>query len=136
MIQRVQSVWLFVASIFAFLLLKLSFYTGTHLPDNQYDQLTATDTMALMIPTIALGVLTLITIFLYKTRKVQLRLTVVALLLELLLLFLFYRETQNFSQGTFSITAALHVFIIIGLFLAARGIRKDEKLIRDSDRLR
>src|SRR5829696_3401499 len=105
MIQRVQSVWLFVASVLAFLLLKLSFYSGTHLPDNQYDQLTGTDTLVLMIPTIALGILTLITIFLYKTRKIQLRLVVVALLLELLLLFLFYRETQNYSQGAFSITA-------------------------------
>ena len=136
MIQRIQSVWLFVASALAFMLLKLSFYTGTHLPDNQYDQLTGTDTLLLMITTIGLGVLTLITIFLYKTRKIQLRLTVAALLLELLLIFLIYRETQNFSQGAFSITAALHVFIIMGLFLAARGIRKDEKLIRDSDRLR
>ena len=136
MIQRVQSIWLFVASALAFMLLKLSFYTGTHLPDNQYDQLTGTDTLLLMITTIGLGVLTLITIFLYKTRKIQLRLTVAALLLELLLIFLFYRETQNFSQGAFSITAALHVFIIMGLFFAARGIRKDEKLIRDSDRLR
>src|SRR5688572_32625212 len=110
MIQRIQSVWLFLASVLAFLMLKLSFYTGTHLPDNQYDQLTGTDTMLLMIATIGLGVLTFITIFLYKTRKVQLRLVVVALLLELLLIFLFYRETQNFSQGAFSITAGLHVF--------------------------
>jgi uncharacterized membrane protein len=136
MIQRIQSVWLFVASVLAFLMLKLSFYTGTHLPDNQYDQLTATDTMVLMITTIGLGILTLITIFLYKTRKIQLRLTIVALILEFLLLFLFYKETENFSQGAFSITAGLHLLIIIGLFLAARGIRKDEKLIRDSDRLR
>ena len=136
MIQRIQSVWLFLASVLAFLMLKLSFYTGTHLPDNQYDQLTGTDTMSLMIATIGLGLLTFITIFLYKTRKVQLRLVIVALLLELLLIFLFYRETQNFSQGAFSITAALHVFIIAGLFLAARGIRKDEKLVRSTDRLR
>ena len=56
MIQRIQSVWLFVASALAFMLLKLSFYTGTHLPDNQYDQLTGTDTLLLMITTIALGV--------------------------------------------------------------------------------
>ena len=136
MIQRIQSVWLFLASVLAFLMLKLSFYTGTHLPDNQYDQLTGTDTMSLMIATIGLGLLTFITIFLYKTRKVQLRLVIVALLLELLLIFLFYRETQNFSQGAFSITAALHVVIIAGLFLAARGIRKDEKLVRSTDRLR
>ena len=136
MIQRIQSVWLFLASVLAFLMLKLSFYTGTHLPDNQYDQLTGTDTMLLMIATIGLGVLTFITIFLYKTRKVQLRLVVVALLLELLLIFLFYRETQNFSQGAFSITAGLHILIIAGLFFAARGIRKDEKLVRSTDRLR
>ena len=136
MIQRIQSVWLLIASILAFLTLKFSFYSGTHLPDNLYHQLKGTDSILLMTATIALGVLTLITIFLYKTRVVQLRLCIAAILLDLVLVFLYFRELKDFSQGDYSITAALHLLIIIALFLAARGINKDEKLIKDSNRLR
>ncbi|CAN5386807.1 hypothetical protein BH11BAC3_BH11BAC3_42210 [soil metagenome] len=136
MIQRVQSVWLLIASILAFLCLKLSFYSGTHLPDNLYHQVTATDSILLMVTSIALGMLTLITIFLYKTRIVQLRLTILAIVLDLLLVYLFYRQTTSYTQGAYSITAATHVIIVVMLFMAARGINKDEKLIKDSDRLR
>ncbi len=136
MIQRIQSVWLLIASILAFLSLKLSFYSGTHLPDNLYHQVTGTDSLLLMVTSIALGILTLITIFLYKTRIIQLRLTILAVLLDLLLVYLFYRQTTSYTQGDYSITAAIHVVIVVMLFMAARGINKDEKLIKDSDRLR
>jgi FlaA1/EpsC-like NDP-sugar epimerase len=136
MIQRIQSVWLLVASIVTFLTLKFSFYSGTYLPDNQYHQLNATENILLMITTIALGVLTLITIFLYKTRVIQLRLCIVAILLDLILLFLYYRALQNFTRGEYAITAAAHLLIIAALVFAASGINKDEKLIKDSDRLR
>jgi hypothetical protein len=89
-----------------------------------------------MITTIALGVLTLITIFLYKTRVMQLRLCIVAILLDLILLFLYYRALQNFTRGEYAITAASHLLIIAALVFASNGINKDEKLIKDSDRLR
>ncbi|MEJ7588330.1 MAG: DUF4293 domain-containing protein [Ferruginibacter sp.] len=136
MIQRIQSVWLFIASLLAFLTLKLSFYSGTYLPDNQYHQLNGTDNLSLMVTTIALGMLTLITIFLYKTRVVQKRLCITAILLELLLIFFYFRAVQDFTKGEYAITAATHLVIIIALFFAARGINKDEKLVRDSNRLR
>lgn len=136
MIQRIQSVWLLVASIVTFLTLKFSFYSGTYLPDNQYQQVNGMDNFLLMITTIALGVLTLITIFLFKTRVIQLRLCIVGILLDMLLLFLYYRAIQHFSKGEYAITAAFHLLIIISLIFAANGINKDEKLIRDSNRLR
>lgn len=136
MIQRIQSIWLLIASVVAFLTLKLSFYSGTYLPDNLYHQLNGTESLTLMIPTIALGVLTLITIFLFKNRVTQLWLCIVAILLDLLVLFLYYRETSNFTKGDYAFTAVLHVLIISALVLAARGINKDEKLIKDSNRLR
>lgn len=136
MIQRIQSVWLLIATVLTFLTLKLSFYSGTYLPDNQYHQLNGTDNIGLMIVTIALGMLSLITIFLFKTRIIQLRLCIVGILLDLLLIFLYYRATQDFTKGEYAITAASHVLIILALFLAARGINKDEKLIKESNRLR
>ena len=137
MIQRIQSVWLFLASLLSFLTLKLSFYSGTHLTDNQYHQLNGTDNLLLMILTILLGMLTFITLFLYKKRVVQLRLTVLALLLDLALIYLYYRQTiTQFTQGEYAITAALHIVIILALLFAAKGINNDEKLIKNSDRLR
>ncbi|MEO6729621.1 MAG: DUF4293 family protein [Ferruginibacter sp.] len=136
MIQRVQSVWLLLASIIAFLTLKFSFYSGTYTPDNQYHQLNGTDNMLLMITTIALGVLSLISIFLYKTRVIQLRLCIAAILIDLLLVFLYYRATQNFTKGEYAISAAAHILIILALMFAAVGINKDQKLIKDSNRLR
>lgn len=136
MIQRIQSVWLLVASIVTFLSLKLSFYSGIHLPDNQYHQLNGTENLLLMGTTIALGVISLVTIFLYKTRVIQLRLCIVAIVLDLLLIFLYFRALANFAKGEYAITAAVHVIIILSLILAARAINSDEKLIRDSNRLR
>ena len=136
MIQRIQSVWLLLASVLSFLTLKVSFYSGTFLPDNQYHQLNGTDNILLMIATIALGVVTLLTIFLYKTRVIQLRLCIIGIVLDLLLIYFYFRAIQNYSQGTFSITAVAHLLILIALIFSARGINKDEKLINDSDRLR
>ena len=136
MIQCIQSVWLLIASILTFLTLKFSFYSGTYLPDNQYHQLNGTDNILLMTSTIALGVLALINIFLYKSRIIQLRLCIVAILLDLLLVFLYFRALSDFTRGEYAITAATHLLIIISLILAANGINRDEKLIRSSDRLR
>jgi Domain of unknown function (DUF4293) len=136
MIQRIQSVWLLVASIVTFLTLKFSFYSGTHMPDNLYHQLNGTENILLMFVTVALGALTLITIFLFKTRVIQLRLCIVGILLDLLLIFLYVRAIQNFSKGEFAITSVFHLLIIIALIFAASGINKDEKLIKDSNRLR
>jgi len=136
MIQRIQSVWLLVATVVTFLTLKFSFYSGTYLPDNQYHQLNGTDNMLLMATTIALGVLTLITIFLFKTRIIQLRLCIAGILLDMLLIFLYFRAIQDFTKGEYAITAASHIIIIMALIFAASGINKDEKLIKDSNRLR
>ena len=136
MIQRIQSVWLLIASVVSFLTLKLSFYSGTYLPDNLYHQLNGTQNLGLMITTIALGVLTLITIFLFKNRVTQLWLCIVAILLDVLLIFLYYQQTKDFTKGDYAITAVLHFVMIAALVLAARGINKDEKLIKDSNRLR
>ena len=136
MIQRIQSIWLLVASIVAFLTLKLSFYSGTYLPDNLYHQLNGTENLRLTIPTIALGVLTLVTIFIFKNRVTQLWLSLAAIILDVVIIFLYYQTVKDFTRGDYAITAALHVLIIIALALAMRGINKDEKLIKESNRFR
>ena len=136
MIQRIQSIWLLLASVCAFAGYKFSYYSGTKVNDILLQELNATSTLLLMITTIAVGVLALITVFLFKNRTLQLRLCVLGILLEAVLIFLYYREVKTFSQGTYSLTAILHSVIVLAFFLAARAINKDEKMIKDSDRLR
>lgn len=136
MIQRIQSIWLLLAAACAFAGFKFSFYSGNKLNDPLLHELNASSTFLLMITTIAVGGLAFMTIFLFKKRKLQLWLCVLGILLEALLLFLYYRETTTFIKGTFSLTAILQVIVLTAFVLAARGINKDSKMVKDSDRLR
>ncbi len=136
MIQRIQSLWLLLAAACAFAGFKFSFYTGTKLNDILFHELNAGSSFLLMAGSMAVGGLALVTIFLFKNRTLQLRLCVLGILLEAILLFLYYRETTTFTKGTFSLTAVLQMIILLAFVLAARGINKDSKMVKDSDRLR
>ncbi len=136
MIQRVQTVWMLLAALAAFLTLKFLFYSGTLISDNLYHPLLATDHLLILILTSALGTGIVINVFLFKNRKVQSRIILIAIILECLIIFLYIKQTDQYSAGSYSLWSALHILIIIFLFLAARGIYKDSKLIRDSNRLR
>lgn len=136
MIQRIQSLWLLLAAACAFASFKFSYYSGTKVNDIVLHELNATATFLLMITTIAVAGLALINIFLFKKRTLQLRLCVLGILLEAVLIFLYYREVSTFIQGTYSLTAILHSVIVLAFFLAARAINKDSKLLKESNRLR
>lgn len=136
MIQRVQTIWMILAAIAAFLTLKFLFYSGTLIADNLYHPLLATDNFLILILTSALGTGIIINIFLYKNRKVQMRIILIALLLEFLIIFLYVKQTNNYSTGNYSLWSVLHILIIVFLILAAKGIYKDSKIIKDSNRLR
>ena len=136
MIQRIQSLWLLLAAACAFASFKFSYYSGTKVNDIVLHELNATSTFLLMITTIAVAGLALINIFLFKKRILQLRLCVLGILLEAVLIFLYYREVSTFVQGTYSLTAILHSVIVLAFFLAARAINKDSKLLKESNRLR
>ena len=136
MIQRIQSLWLLLAAACAFASFKFSYYSGTKVNDILLHELNATSTFLLMITTIAVAGLALINIFLFKKRTLQLRLCVLGILLEAVLIFLYYREVSTFVQGTYSLTAILHSVIVLAFFLAARAINKDSKLLKESNRLR
>jgi len=148
MIQRVQTLWMILAAIAVFLTIKFSFYSGTLVmenvtnpptgvtPDGSYHALTAIDNFLILILTSALGTGIIINIFLFKHRSIQMRIIIIAILAECLIIYLYIRQTNKYSQGNFSIWSALHLLVIIFLILAAKGIYKDSKLIKDSNRLR
>jgi hypothetical protein len=135
MIQRIQTIWLLLAAACIGLSVKLPFYSGTNTKAASYE-LNATENLTLLGVTIITALLAMVIIFLYKKRTLQLRLCVVGILLEALLIFLYYREVKTFTAGTYSLWSMLHSLAVILFFLAARAINKDEKLIRNSDRLR
>lgn len=139
MIQRIQSVWLLLASACAFLSLKLPFYSGTYNVDpltKTFKELTGTENLLLIILSSCIAMLALINIFLYKNRTLQLRLCVLGMLLEAGLIALYYREVTNFINGNYALSALLHGCIMLFFFLAARGISRDSKIIKESNRLR
>jgi len=143
MIQRIQTIWLLIATITVFLTLQFSFYSGTlisnnnlHLADNSFHSLTAKDNFLLTVLTSALGAALLINIFLFRYRSVQLKICIIAIIVEGLIIFLYTQELKQFSQGTLDIWAIFHLITLIALILAARGTYKDMRLIKDSNRLR
>ena len=148
MIQRVQTLWMILAAIFAFLTIKFSFYSGTLVlettsgavtalaTDGSYHLLKATDNFLILILTSGLGTGIIINIFLFKHRSIQMRIIIVAIFVECIIVYLYIRETNKYSQGNFNIWSALHILIVLFLFFAAKGIYKDSKLIKESNRLR
>jgi hypothetical protein len=139
MIQRIQTLWLLLAAIFAFLGFKFSFYSGAIVETGSsetYAKVTGITSIPLIIVTTAVGVLALIAIFLYKNRSLQLKLSIGGIALQAILLFLYYSEISQFVRGTFSLTAILQALVPIFFLLATKGISNDEKIIKESNRLR
>ncbi|MEP6844752.1 MAG: DUF4293 domain-containing protein [Panacibacter sp.] len=139
MIQRIQSVWLLFASACAFLTLKLSFYTGIQLNDANrlLVPLNSTTTIPIVTTAVAVGIASLVTIFLYKDRKMQMKIVFATFAASILLIFLYFSyKNTNYAEGSYDITAPVVFLIPIFLLFAIRAIYKDEKLIKSADRLR
>ena len=155
MIQRIQTIFLLVAAIASSLALFLSF--GKIVDVGGSYNLTATgfhkigaegsaDTVVLSAyPLFGLALLTALisigAIFLYKNRKLQVRLTQVNMLLNGAFLGVIFLYVQKAEE---EISAMLHYqmgviapfLAIIFLILAGRYINKDEELVRSTERLR
>jgi uncharacterized membrane protein len=141
MLQRMQSIWLLLAAICAFLTIKFSFYSGNIQVSGQpisFQYLTAEFNIWILIVTIALVCIGAIDIFLFKNRKLQGRLAVLGIVLSLLNIFLYLKEIHRFveNQGSHTITSIFVFIIPVFFFLAWRGIYKDQRLVKSLDRLR
>jgi len=154
MIQRIQTIFLFIAFIlsilaFFFPIANFSFdeswiILGLLGVENYSIQEISINTLPLMIIMGIIGLIAFMTIFLYKNRIAQIRILRFGILLNvvyLALLFFFYVPDIEEVTGTTAeyITQAGIYFpiAILGLFLlGSRFIMKDEKLIRSADRIR
>ena len=140
MIQRIQTLWLLIASALAFVSLKIPFFSGNIMVNNlkMFQHFTGMSAMLLMILTVVVALGSLISIFLFKDRKLQMRVVSFTMVLSILNLVLYYLQTRNFipSDWSFDLTALIAIAIPFFLFLATRGIYRDNKLMKSLDRLR
>jgi hypothetical protein len=155
MLQRIQSVYLFLAGlvIFALFLFPLAhniFFagmpstisvTGVYVHGNM--QVMHVKTFpALSIATIIVGLLPMVLVFLYKNRQIQ---TLLCYVYIFVLFGYTYWQVQEvkelmdvstFKIGNFGIGVLICPISIILALMAAKAIQRDEKLVKSADRLR
>jgi hypothetical protein len=139
MVQRSQTIWLLLAGAIALLTFKFPFYSGLVLEKDNHQlaaKFVASYDLLTLILTAIVGVSSLIIIFLYKNRKLQFRLTIVILILSILTVVVYFMQIKHFASGELSLAAVLAFAVPIFLFFAARGIWRDERLVKSLDRLR
>ena len=140
MIQRIQSLWLLLAAIFSFLTFKLPFYSGNKLKEGvqQPENVTldSTSQIFLLILASVVIILCFVALVMYKKRKQQLNLTIVNIIFSIVLVVVYFLQIQKFNTGNLALSSLFTLAIPVFLFFAARGMWKDEKLIKSLDRLR
>jgi len=143
MIQRIQSLWLLLASACAFAGLKIAFYTGNLMPEgnetpgvNLYQEINGMFSILCNILTIVIAVMAFISIFLYSNRKLQIKFCIATMFLEITLLIYYWFAIKIFKEGSYSLGSILHIAVLTFLLLAVKGIAKDKRIVAESDRLR
>lgn len=141
MIQRVQSIWLFLAAAFGFLYTQVPAYVLS-IAGNIVKKFEPTESLLLFAVSIAVALLALICVFLYKKRTLQFKLSIVGFLASIGIIALEvsqvngYETTVPLSKGSYYWGSLLPIAMAIFFILASSGIRKDEKLVKSLDRLR
>lgn len=155
MIQRIQSLFLLMAALSAaimFLFPLANFYGDSNFTFYVYQlafhdpepslKLSPYFLLPLMGVIILIVSLSFWAIFSFKNRKRQMSLTKISMALTLVLLagyFFGYVGVLEKAVGNvpeYQFASFMPVLVFIFLFLANRGIQKDEKLIKSMDRLR
>jgi uncharacterized protein DUF4293 len=156
MIQRIQSIYLFLAVLISILVFFVPFSEKVLTPESTYSRLVIDGTLSadngdvlkeisyflFSFNLLVTSVLVFI-IFSYKKRLIQLKLCSFVLLLDALYLVLILYLTDHMGSGEINgleprYLIGSYVILIQALLvlLGQRAIRKDEKLIRSMDRIR
>ncbi len=136
MIQRIQTLWLLLASICAFASVKLPFYYGSLEVPGPTTTITPYDNFMLLVFVIATALMALVSIFLFSNRSLQIKMCIVGLVLSLANLMHYFLYMKNFKTGGLSLYSALSFLVPVFFILAIIGIYKDQKLLKSLDRLR
>jgi drug/metabolite transporter (DMT)-like permease len=140
MIQRQQTLWLLLAAICSFLSFQFNFYSGQRVEiaanGPMFEELNAGSNFFLLILTGISVLLSVIAIFLFKDRKMQLKMAIGGIVLAVILLIIYFVEVKKFQTGNFALTCIFSFAVLAGYAMAARGIWKDEKLVKSLNKLR
>ena len=154
MIQRIQSLFLLLSSALIFLIFMLPLsellvnenliyifrYRGIYeIADNS--EVLTIPSMPLAILFGVILIISLISIFLFKNRMLQMRLSIINIMLMLgsyglAYYYLFIAFNELGADLHFSIVGTFPLISAILTYMAFRGIKKDEKLIKSLDRIR
>jgi len=141
MIQRIQSLWLLLAAVVTALLYKVPVYGGELLAGGNKELLIG-QSYLLFIVTAVLVLFPLIALALFKNRSNQKKIIFISLLLQVVFVGLIWLEVSDFAASSalkssrYDLGAALPIVAIVFLIMALGGIRNDEKLIKNADKLR
>ncbi|HYD21559.1 MAG TPA: DUF4293 domain-containing protein [Flavipsychrobacter sp.] len=145
MIQRIQTLWLFLAGLLNAGVFYFDVYRG-------YININGADTLVslrvgpklfLMLIAIVMTALPLLAILMFKDRKRQRSMAVVSVVATLSFIAAamtqvtpFLEANAGIANDTYWIGMVLPFISIVFLVLAIRGINKDQKLVKSLDRLR
>ena len=141
MIQIKQTIWLLLAAITGILITQVPLFAA-NLAGETIRSFIATESLLLFAVAIVAALVGLLSIFLFKNRPLQMKFTVAGFILSIGFVALEiwkideFRDANVALKGSYYWGALLPIAMAIFFFLAARNIRKDEKLVKSLDRLR
>lgn len=142
MIQRIQTVFLFLSAVFAGVLFFVPIALF-NVADEVVKLSVLQNALPLLILTILMLIVPCVTIFLFKKRELQLKLSSLNVFLNAIfcgLIFLYYSSDFQEKLGAESISYMFGTYIplinMVLSVLAMRWIRKDIELVKSVDRLR
>ena len=133
MIQRIQTIWLLLASAAAFSILRFPFY---YTPTPQALEINGSSQYSTLISLAFSACLSFISIFLYGNRMLQLKVVLVNFLLNGLIGFFIYKVVIAHPGGGFTLPSAVLFLIPVLQIMAVIRIYKDEHMVKAADRLR
>lgn len=133
MIQRIQTLWLLIASAAAFSILKFPFY---YTPEPNALEINGTTEYSTLITLAFSASLSFISIFLYGNRMLQLKVTLLNFLLSGLIGYFIYTIVIAHPGGGFTLASAALFLIPVLQLIACYKIYQDEKLVKSADRIR
>ncbi len=155
MIQRMQSIYLFLVVLLMFFILifpiavliiqdetVIRFFSYSVKRIVNEESIKVFSTFPIFILALTIGIINFYNIFLFKKRIKQMRICVYNMLLMvgMIVLILYYfnviRNTFEITYYSFKIIMVLPIITIILNILAYRGIRRDELLVKSYERLR
>jgi hypothetical protein len=154
MIQRIQTIWLLISSISSVFLMKggiinfidrsgQNYFTGFlgiyKLTESGQKLITSSIPLEAII--ILVPLLSVITILFFKSRRIQKVLTLILVTLSLCLIILVtyysYIIMKNYDTELVpGVKMIIPLIILIAVFLAYKGISRDDHLVKSYDRLR